>query len=281
MVVTVIGLGLIGGSMALDLKANGFAKTIIGVDSSPTNQKIALEFGIIDQIENLKTAVERSQLIIVSIPVNQSGTVIQEVLGHCNEQTIIDVGSTKSKLAKLLQKNPKRSNYVATHPIAGTEYSGPKAAQKNLFKNKVTIICDKELSSERAYDTTTSMYESLGMNFIFMSSKDHDVHSAYVSHISHISSFSLALSVMDKEKNEKNILNMAGSGFESTVRLAKSNHNMWTPIFIENKKNIAEVLNNYIHQLQCFKDAIISENEIEISSLIIEANGIKKILDNK
>ena len=281
MVVTVIGLGLIGGSMALDLKANGFAKTIIGVDSSPTNQKIALEFGIIDQIENLKTAVERSQLIIVSIPVNQSGTVIQEVLEHCNEQTIIDVGSTKSKLAKLLQKNPKRSNYVATHPIAGTEYSGPKAAQKNLFKNKVTIICDKELSSERAYNTTTSMYESLGMNFIFMSSKDHDVHSAYVSHISHISSFSLALSVMDKEKNEKNILNMAGSGFESTVRLAKSNHNMWTPIFIENKKNIVEVLNNYIHQLQCFKDAIISENEIEISSLIIEANGIKKILDNK
>jgi len=281
MVVTVIGLGLIGGSMALDLKANGFAKTIIGVDSSPTNQKIALEFGIIDQIENLKTAVERSQLIIVSIPVNQSGTVIQEVLEHCNEQTIIDVGSTKSKLAKLLQKNPKRSNYVATHPIAGTEYSGPKAAQKNLFKNKVTIICDKELSSERAYNTTTSMYESLGMNFIFMSSKDHDVHSAYVSHISHISSFSLALSVMDKEKNEKNILNMAGSGFESTVRLAKSNHNMWTPIFIENKKNITEVLENYIYQLQCFKDAIINENENELSSLIIEANGIKKILDNK
>ena len=281
MVVTVIGLGLIGGSMALDLKANGFAKTIIGVDSSPTNQKIALEFGIIDQIENLKTAVERSQLIIVSIPVNQSGTVIQEVLEHCNEQTIIDVGSTKSKLAKLLQKNPKRSNYVATHPIAGTEYSGPKAAQKNLFKNKVTIICDKELSSERAYNTTTSMYESLGMNFIFMSSKDHDVHSAYVSHISHISSFSLALSVMDKEKDEKNILNMAGSGFESTVRLAKSNHNMWTPIFIENKKNITEVLENYIYQLQCFKDAIINENENELSSLIIEANGIKKILDNK
>ena len=281
MVVTVIGLGLIGGSMALDLKANGFANTVIGVDSNPINQKTALDIGIVDHIENLKTAVKKSQLIIVSIPVNQSGTVIKKVLDYCNDQTIIDVGSTKSKLAKLLQKHPKRSNYVATHPIAGTEFSGPKAAQKGLFNNKVTIICDKELSSKKAYDLTTSMYESLEMNFIFMSSKDHDVHSAYVSHISHISSFSLALSVMDKEKDEKNILNMAGSGFESTVRLAKSNHNMWTPIFIENKKNIVEVLDNYIHQLQCFKDVIISENENELSSLIIEANGIKKILDNK
>lgn len=281
MVVTVIGLGLIGGSMALDLKANDFANTVIGVDSNPKNQKIALNLGIVDHIENLKTAVKKSQLIIVSIPVNQSGKVIHEILEYCNEQTILDVGSTKSKLAKQLEKHPKRSNYVATHPIAGTEFSGPKAAQKGLFKNKVTIICDKELSSKKAYDLTTSMYESLGMNFIFMSSKDHDVHSAYVSHISHISSFSLALSVMDKEKDEKNILNMAGSGFDSTVRLAKSNHNMWTPIFIENKKNISEVLDNYINQLKCFKEAIINENENELSSLIIEANGIKKILENK
>jgi prephenate dehydrogenase len=281
MIVTVVGLGLIGGSMALDLKASGFASTVLGVDSNPLNQKTAAKLGIIDHTENIKTAIQKSDLVIVSIPVNQSGKVITEILDLCNEQTIIDVGSTKNELAKLLQSHPKRSNYVATHPIAGTEFSGPIAAQKNLFNNKVTIICDKELSSEKAYDLTTSMYESLGMNFIFMSSKDHDIHSAYVSHISHISSFSLALSVMDKEKDEKNILNMAGSGFESTVRLAKSNHKMWTPIFIENKKNIIEVLNNYIQQLQYFKDAIINENEDDLSSLIKEANGIKKILDNK
>ncbi len=281
MVVTVVGLGLIGGSMALALKSSGFASKILGVDINESHLKSATKLGIIDHIETIKTAVQKSNLIIVSIPVNQSGELISEILDNCNQQTVIDVGSTKNELAKLLQNHPKRGNYVATHPIAGTEFSGPEAAQINLFNDKVTIICDKEKSSKKAYQLTTSMYKSLKMNFIFMSSEDHDVHSAYVSHISHISSFSLALSVMAKEKDEKNILNMAGSGFESTVRLAKSNHKMWTPIFIENKKNIVEVLNNYIQQLQSFKIAIINENESDLSSLIKEANGIKKILDNK
>ena len=280
MTITVVGLGLIGGSMALALKSIGFASTVIGVDINKQHQKTALQLKLVDRIENLKTAVQKSDLIIVSIPVNQSGKVITNILDNCHNQTVIDVGSTKNELAKLLQNHPKRGNYVGTHPIAGTEFSGPEAAVNNLFKNKVTIICDKEKSSKKAYNLTHSMYESLGMNFIYMSSKDHDVHSAYVSHISHISSFSLALSVMNKEKDEKNILNMAGSGFESTVRLAKSNHKMWTPIFIENKKNILEVLNNYIQQLQSFKEAIINENQEDLSALIKEANSIKKILDN-
>lgn len=280
MTITVVGLGLIGGSMALALKSSGFASTVLGVDINQQHQKTALQLKLVDRIENLKTAVQKSDLIIVSIPVNQSGKVIANILDNCHNQTVIDVGSTKNELAKLLQNHPKRGNYVGTHPIAGTEFSGPEAAVNNLFKNKVTIICDKEKSSKKAYNLTHSMYESLGMNFIYMSSKDHDVHSAYVSHISHISSFSLALSVMNKEKDEKNILNMAGSGFESTVRLAKSNHKMWTPIFIENKKNILEVLNNYIQQLQSFKEAIINENQEDLSALIKEANSIKKILDN-
>lgn len=280
MTITVVGLGLIGGSMALALKSSGFASTVLGVDIDHQHQKTALQLKLIDRIENLKNAVQKSDLVIVSIPVNQSGKVIANILDYCNDQTVIDVGSTKNELAKLLQNHPKRGNYVGTHPIAGTEFSGPEAAVNNLFKNKVTIICDKEKSSKKAYNLTHSMYESLGMNFIYMSSKDHDVHSAYVSHISHISSFSLALSVMNKEKDEKNILNMAGSGFESTVRLAKSNHKMWTPIFIENKKNILEVLNNYIQQLQSFKEAIINENQEDLSALIKEANSIKKILDN-
>ncbi len=280
MTITVVGLGLIGGSMALALKSSGFASTVLGVDIDHQHQKTALQLKLIDRIENLKNAVQKSDLVIVSIPVNQSGKVIANILDYCNDQTVIDVGSTKNELAKLLQNHPKRGNYVGTHPIAGTEFSGPEAAVNNLFKNKVTIICDKEKSSKKAYNLTHSMYESLGMNFIYMSSKDHDVHSAYVSHISHISSFSLALSVMNKEKDEKNILNMAGSGFESTVRLAKSNHEMWTPIFIENRKNIVEVLNNYIQQLHSFKEAIINENQEGLSALIKEANGIKKILDN-
>ena len=195
-----------------------------------------------------------------------------------NNQIVFDVGSTKYKLVEEIKTHPKRENFVATHPIAGTEFSGPKSAHLGLFNNKITIVCDREDSSKNSVANIVKLYEILGMKIIYMTAKDHDVHSAYVSHISHISSFSLALSVMDKEKNEKNILNMAGSGFESTVRLAKSNKDMWTPIFLENKNNILEVLENYVRKLNEFKLAIEESNENEISQLISEANAINKIL---
>ena len=276
--VAIVGIGLIGGSIGLEIKNNGFCSHIIGVDTNLKHQKKALELGVIDSIQSLEEAIKASSLVILSTPVNVTSKIILSVLDLIDDQVIMDVGSTKSKLINQISNHPKRKNFVATHPIAGTEFSGPEAAHIGLFKNKVTIICDQIDSSKLALNTVFELYDSIGAETIFMSSQDHDIHSAYVSHISHISSFSLALSVMDKEKDEKNILNMAGSGFESTVRLAKSNKEMWTPIFSENKNNILEVLENYISKLNDFKQAIESDNSERLNSLIKEANGIRKIL---
>ena len=276
--IAVIGLGLIGGSMALELKHKGFSKHIIGVDNSESHKDQALKLKIIDETCSIEEAIKESQLIILSTPVNVSSKIILSILNIIDDQILMDVGSTKHELIKKIKSHPKRKNFVATHPIAGTEFSGPSAAHLGLFKEKVNIICYQKDSSPKALNTIKEIYDLLEMKTIFMTAEDHDVHSAYVSHISHISSFSLALSVMDKEKDEKNILNMAGSGFESTVRLAKSNKEMWTPIFNENKKNILEVLENYIGKLNDFKDAINNNNESALNQLIKEANGIKKIL---
>ena len=279
MILTIIGIGLIGGSMAMELRQKKFCNKIIGVDLNKEHQKKARQNGLIDEICELQEGVKKADFIIISTPVNVSPDILQNVLDKVDNQIVIDVGSTKEKIIEKIQLHPKRQQFVATHPIAGTEFSGPDAAHIGLFKNKINIICNKEESSKYAIDKTLELYNHLEMQNIFMNAKDHDVHSAYVSHISHISSFCLALSVMDKEKDEKNILNMAGSGFESTVRLAKSNKEMWTPIFTENKNNILAVLNDYIEKLQDFKDAIANNDKEELNSLIHKANGIKKILD--
>jgi len=279
MILTIIGIGLIGGSMAMELRHKKFCNKIIGVDLNKEHQKKAIQYGLVDEICELQKGVEKADFIIISTPVNVSPDILQNVLDRINNQIVIDVGSTKEKIIEKIHLHPKRKQFVATHPIAGTEFSGPDAAQVGLFKNKINIICNKEESSKYAIDKTIELYNHLEMQNIFMNAQDHDIHSAYVSHISHISSFCLALSVMDKEKDEKNILNMAGSGFESTVRLAKSNKEMWTPIFTENKNNILAVLNDYIEKLQDFKDAIAKNDKEELNSLIHKANGIKKILD--
>ena len=279
MILTIIGIGLIGGSMAMELRQKKFYDKIIGVDLNKGHQKKALQHGLVDEICELHEGVEKADFIIISTPVNVSPDVLQHVLNMVDHQIVIDVGSTKEKIIEKIHLHPKRKQFVATHPIAGTEFSGPDSAHIGLFKNKINIICNKEESSKYAIDKTIELYNHLEMQNIFMKAKDHDVHSAYVSHISHISSFCLALSVMDKEKDEKNILNMAGSGFESTVRLAKSNKEMWTPIFTENKNNILAVLNDYIEKLQDFKVAITKNDKEELNSLIHKANGIKKILD--
>ena len=279
MILTIIGIGLIGGSMAMELRQKKFCNKIIGVDLNKRHQKKALQHGFVDEICELHEGVEKADFIIISTPVNVSPDVLQNVLNMVDHQIVIDVGSTKEKIIEKIHSHPKRKQFVATHPIAGTEFSGPDSAHIGLFKNKINIICNKEESSKYAVDKTIELYHHLEMQNIFMKAKDHDVHSAYVSHISHISSFCLALSVMDKEKDEKNILNMAGSGFESTVRLAKSNKEMWTPIFTENKNNILAVLNDYIEKLQDFKVAITKNDKEELNNLIHKANGIKKILD--
>ena len=279
--IAIIGLGLIGSSIALSTKRTGAAANIVGFDKSAEVRAEAKQIGLpITLVDDIKLAVVDADIVFLAVPVGVMAQVVQQIILHLKSGAILtDTGSTKRSIIDDI--NPLLTGnifFVPGHPLAGTEFSGPEAAQLGLFEGKINIICDKGESSKEAVEKISELYHILGMENIYMNAQDHDIHSAYVSHISHISSFCLALSVMDKEKDEKNILNMAGSGFESTVRLAKSNKEMWTPIFTENKSNILAVLNDYIEKLNSFKSAIQEDNNEKINALILQANGIKKIL---
>ncbi len=281
MKVCIIGIGLIGGSLAIDLKRRGFAGTIIGVDSNKHHQNIALHSGLVDKIDTLENAVKKSDLIILSTPVSANKELLPIILNLVEGTTkvVTDMGSTKAGVAEAAINHPSRGRYVASHPMAGTEFSGPMAAIGKLFDYKHVIICDKELSDEDALRTVVGMYNTLNMRISYMKSVDHDIHVAYVSHISHITSFSLALSVLDKEKDEENILKLAGGGFESTVRLAKSNAETWAPIFLQNSDYIIEVLDNYLEKMNLFRKYIVEKNQEGLTELMNEANKIRKILN--
>jgi len=281
MKVCIIGIGLIGGSLAIDLKRRGFASTIVGVDNNKHHQNIALHSGLVDKIDTLENAVKKSDLIILSTPVNVNRQLLPEILTliEGTDKVVTDMGSTKSGTAEAVANHPNRGRYVASHPMAGTEFSGPMAAIGKLFDYKHVIICDKELSDVDAIRTIVEMYNVLNMRISYMKSVDHDIHVAYVSHISHITSFSLALSVLDKEKDEENILKLAGGGFESTVRLAKSNAETWAPIFLQNSDYIIEVLDNYLEKMNLFRKYILEKNAEGLTELMNEANKIRKILN--
>lgn len=279
--VTIIGVGLIGGSMALDLRYKYPVKRIIGVDKNPEHLIRAKHLGLIDESAPLQDAIDRSDLLILSTPVSTSCKLLPKILDKLTNQVIIDVGSTKANILRLVNEHPQRGRYVATHPMAGTEFSGPDAAIVNLYQNKNVILCDVETSDKDALDLIKDIYKSIGMNILYMESSAHDIHAAYVSHISHISSFALSLTVLDKEKEKKNILDMASGGFESTVRLAKSAASMWTPIFMLNNENVLDVMDNYIGKLQQFREAISNKDESKIIELIEESNKIKKVLDKE
>jgi prephenate dehydrogenase len=278
MTVTIVGLGLMGCSMAIDLKKTGFTKQIIGVDINKQDQETALRNNYIDRAMNLYSAIKDSDIIILAVPVDVISKILPSILDLSKGKVVTDLGSVKYSIEESIKNHKNRKNFVSGHPIAGTENSGVNAAVSNLFNNKVVILCDKHKSLKEALEKIEKMYQFLNMNILYMNSKEHDIHCAYVSHISHLSSFALALSVLDKEKDEENILNLAGGGFESTVRLAKSNAQMWNPIFINNKYNIIEVLDNYINKLNDFKKAIKSEKIKELNELILQANKISKIV---
>jgi prephenate dehydrogenase len=281
MKVCIIGIGLIGGSLAIDLKRRGYASSVIGVDNNKHHQNIALHSGLVDKIDTLQNAVKKSDLIILSTPVNTNRVLLPEILTliEGTNKVVIDMGSTKAGIAEAVVNHPNRGRYVASHPMAGTEFSGPMAAIGKLFDYKHVIVCDKELSDEDALRTVVDMYNLLNMRISYMKSVDHDIHVAYVSHISHISSFSLALCVLDKEKDEENILKLAAGGFESTVRLAKSNAETWAPIFLQNSEYIIEVLDNYVEKMNLFKKYILEKNTEGLAELMNEANKIRKILN--
>ena len=278
MTVTVIGTGLIGGSLALTLKDNSFCQKVIGVDSNKVNSQLALQLNIVDKIENIQDAVRNSDLIIIAVPVDAALKVVVEVLDLIDNQVVMDVGSTKEQIVRIASSHPKRKRFVATHPIWGTEYSGPAAAIKGGFNGKVTVICNREDCDGDALSLVEKMYDSLGMNRFYMDSVSHDLHAAYVSHISHITSFALALSVLEKEKEEDTIFELAGGGFESTVRLAKSSPDTWVPIFKQNRSNVLDVLNEQIFQLKQMKKLLEMEEFDTLYKLIQQANEIRKIL---
>jgi prephenate dehydrogenase len=278
--ITLVGLGLIGGSFALALKRTGLAQKIIGVDTNPTHCKEALELNIVDEISDLKTAVLNSELVVLAIPINAAQKVLPEILNYIPENTyIMDMGSTKAGICEAVKNHPNRKNFVATHPIAGTENSGPKAAFAELFLNKVSIICDAELSCENAVKKVKQIYQNLWTKVITMSSDAHDEHIAYVSHLSHITSFALGQTVLEIEKDEKNIFDMAGSGFESTVRLAKSSPAMWTPIFIQNRENLLKAIDAYEKQIQKMRYMIEKSNAEDIYNYLEQVNDIRRILN--
>ncbi len=305
--VGIIGLGLIGGSMAIDLRRRGYASTVLGVEKESVNAAAAEKIGLVDKVVPLEECIRECDLLVLAVPVGAAARMLPEILDRFGEletsggdakglaqtpesaartqgqalgggKIVIDVCSTKENLTRAVGSHPLRSRYVATHPMAGTEYSGPWAAQPGLFDGRACIICNAEESDPAAVSEVERLYTALNMRLIRMDAANHDVHTAYVSHISHITSFALALTVLDKEKDEKHIFDLASGGFSSTVRLAKSSADMWVPILSQNRENVLRVIDTYIEKMGEFREAISADDSEKIRSLIEEANHIKRIL---
>ena len=280
MTVTIIGLGLIGGSLALSLRQHGLARHIVGVENSPAHARRALELGLVDEIEiDLVVAVRRADLIVVAVPVDAMVAVLPTVLdATAAYQVVIDVGSTKQALLAAVAGHPRRGRFVAAHPMAGTEHSGPEAAVLGLFEGKTVVLCDTTASDSDAVELVEKLFHALPMRLLYLDGAAHDLHTAYVSHISHITSFALALTVLEKEKEEQQIFDLASGGFESTVRLAKSAPATWVPIFRQNRLNVLDVLDEHLHQLQCLRELLAREDYQGLTERIEQANHIRKIL---
>ncbi len=276
----IIGIGLIGGSFALSLKENGLSKRVIGYDASPENLAKSVELGLIDQAVEFEEGISQADLIVLTVPVNIMPTLaikaLNRVLPH---QVVIDMGSIKEELCEVISMHANRKNFVATHPMWGTEHSGPEAAQKGAFKGRTCVICERERSSCEAVKLVENIYKSIGMPVIYMDADEHDMHVAYISHISHVTSFALALTVLEKEREEQHIFDLAGGGFESTVRLAKSSASTWVPILLRNKYNVLDVLREHIHQLQIMRKALEADDSAALSKMIAKANSIERIIE--
>ena len=283
MKVGIIGLGLIGGSMAIDLKRKGFADQILGVEAEPVNASAAEKIGLVDRIVSLDECVRQSDLVVLAVPVGAAVRMLPELLDKIGEsgdtdKVVMDVCSTKEHLARNVKYHPCRRQYVASHPMAGTEYSGPWAAMPGLFDGHACIVCDSEESSQKAVRMVEDLYDVLNMRMIYMNSSSHDMHAAYVSHISHVTSFALALTVLDKEKDEKHIFDLASGGFSSTVRLAKSSPEMWTPILSQNRENVLHVIDTYVEKMLAFRKAIDEGDDEAVRELIEDATRIRRII---
>ncbi|QKG55343.1 prephenate dehydrogenase [Hymenobacter sp. BRD128] len=281
MTISIIGLGLIGGSLALSLRQHGLAGHLIGVEANPAYARRALELGLVDEIAAaLPRAVAPASLIIVAVPMDAMLAVLPQVLDLVADgQVVIDVGSTKNNLLAAVAAHPRRRQFVAVHPMAGTEYSGPDAAVRGLFEGKTLVVCDAEASDPAAVATVEALFRALPMRVLHLGAADHDLHTAYVSHISHLTSFALALTVLEKEqRGEQRIFDLAGGGFASTVRLAKSAPATWVPIFRQNRENVLDVLDEHLVQLNKLRDLLATENYAGLAEQLTHANEIRKII---
>ena len=276
--IAIIGVGLMGGSLAIQLHEKKIASKLIGVDSNPVHAQQALAMELVDEILPLDEAIEQAEVIVLAIPVDKMVELLPTLMDKIKDQLVVDLGSTKSLLVESIRNHPKRGRYAATHPMWGTEYSGPQAAVRGAFENKAVIICNAGETDADALEWVKAMYKKIGMHLLEMEAGAHDLHAAYVSHISHITSFALANTVLEKEKEENAIFELASAGFESTVRLAKSNPAMWVPIFMQNKENVLDVLKEHIAQLTRFKESIEKDDNEYLLRLIENANKIRKII---
>ena len=276
--IVVIGLGLIGGSFALDIKDKRPNTIVVGIDTNSEHVLKAKELGVIDK-EGTQEDIQEADWVIVAVPVDKSMNVLIDVLNRINSIAIVfDVGSTKSQICEAVKNHQNRRNFIAAHPIAGTEFSGPQAALKGLFVERTNIICEVEKTAFVFQEKALELFKQIGMRIRYMDPISHDKHIAYMSHLSHISSFMLGKTVIEEEKNERDIFDMAGSGFESTVRLAKSSPAMWTPIFKQNKEHVIKSLSEYIANLNSFKELLEQEKYEEVFTTLEETNRIKQIL---
>ena len=280
MVVSIIGTGLLGGSFALAVREKYPKMYFIGVDDSPVNGQLALAKGIVDEVLPMAEAVAKSDLVVMATPVNVIISLLPTVLDHLPPgATVLDLGSTKGLICDVADAHSKRAQFVAAHPMAGTENSGPGAAFRDLLPGKNLIICDRDKSRADSLKLVESLFRDIGMKLFYMTPQEHDLHLAYVSHLSHISAFALGLTVLEKEKDQQTIFDMASTGFSSTVRLAKSSPQMWAPIFDQNRTNVSDALAAYIEFLQQFKQVIDSQDVATSLEFMQRANVIRRVLD--
>ena len=278
---TIIGLGLIGGSMAKDLRKSKFATELIGIDINKTHAKKAIEIGLVDRVESLENGIKNTDIVIIAIPVDKELKILAKILNEISENTtVIDLGSTKKMIVESVRNHPKRRNFVSAHPMSGTENSGPTAAIENLFKDKIAILCDQQDSGPQHVALVEKMFQILGMDIAYMTADEQDHSTAFVSHLPHAAAYALANAVQSKE--DRNIIfDLASGGFRSTVRLAKSSGAMWHPIFQQNRNYVVESLDVYIKHLQEFRNCLKSEDDEKLWNLISNANKIRGILDGE
>ena len=279
MTIVFIGLGLIGGSFAIDLRALPGAETFLGVDTDPAHARRARELGLVDEIVELEEAMSRADTVILAIPVDAIAKLLPRLLDRVRpNQTILDLGSTKRAVTEAVSGHPHRDRYVAAHPMAGTENCGPDAALPGLFKGKVVLLCDLDQSAPDACRTALEIFHAVGLKFEFMTPAQHDRHAAFVSHLSHVVAYALSLAVQSEEKAGYAVPRLAGGGFASTVRLAKSNPEMWTPIFVQNADEVLPAIDAFLAEMQTFRDALAAHDAPRLDTLIRNANHIKELL---